>query len=108
MPTSKGPIDQRMDESTDQRVHGCQIIVDEKQSSEPRKGYELDVSRFLEPPLLLIVISGPSGVGKEVHGVDYYFVSLEEFAAMLERDELLEYAAVYGPISVLRECTYGL
>jgi guanylate kinase len=98
--------------------------VDEKQGSEPKKGYELDVSRFLEPQPLLIVISGPSGVGKdmtltrmkelgypfhfvvtatdrpqrpeEVHGVDYYFVSSEEFAAMLERNELLEHALVYG------------
>jgi guanylate kinase len=98
--------------------------VDEKQGSEPKKGYELDVSRFLEPQPLLIVISGPSGVGKdmtltrmkelgypfhfvvtatdrpqrpeEVHGVDYYFVSSDEFAAMLERNELLEHALVYG------------
>jgi len=98
--------------------------VDEKQGSEPKEEYELDVSRFLEPPPLLIVLSGPSGVGKdvilarmkeleypfhfvvtvtdrpqrpgEVHGADYYFVSPEEFAAMLERDELLEHAIVYG------------
>jgi guanylate kinase len=97
--------------------------VDEKQSSEPKEEYELDVSRFLEPPPLLIVLSGPSGVGKdvtltrmkelrypfhfvvtatdrpqrpgEVHGEDYYFVSSEEFTAMLERDELLEHAMVY-------------
>jgi guanylate kinase len=73
---------------------------------------------------LLIVISGPSGVGKdtvlqrmqerglpfhfvvtattrppregEVHGKDYWFVSKEEFARMIEADELLEYAIVYG------------
>ncbi len=73
---------------------------------------------------LLIVISGPSGVGKdtvlqrmkerglpfhfvvtattrprrpgEVDGVDYIFVSHDEFAEMIERDELLEYAIVYG------------
>lgn len=73
---------------------------------------------------LLIVISGPSGVGKdavvnsikerlsetlyfvvtantreiredEVDGVDYLFVTKEEFEAMIENDELLEYAAVY-------------
>lgn len=92
--------------------------MDEKQDS------ELDIARFLEPPPLLIVLSGPSGAGKdatlarmkelgcpfhfvvtatdrpqrpgEVHGVDYYFVSSEEFATMLERDELLEHAVVYG------------
>ena len=73
---------------------------------------------------LLIVISGPSGVGKdtvvhclkerqvpfhfvvtatnrsarhdEVDGVDYIFVSTSEFAQMIEDDELLEYAFVYG------------
>jgi len=73
---------------------------------------------------LLIVISGPSGVGKdtviqrmkernlpfhfvvtattrpprseEVHGVDYYFVSHDEFAEMIEQGELLEYAIVYN------------
>jgi guanylate kinase len=73
---------------------------------------------------LLIVISGPSGVGKdtviqrmkvrnlpfyfvvttatrspranEVHGVDYFFVSHDEFARMIEQDELLEYAIVYN------------
>lgn len=73
---------------------------------------------------LLIVISGPSGVGKdsviesmkqrglpihfvitattrqprpdELHGVDYFFVSYDEFAGMIERGELLEYAIVYN------------
>jgi guanylate kinase len=73
---------------------------------------------------LLIVISGPSGVGKdtviqrmkerrlpfhfvvtattrparpgEVHGRDYFFVSSDEFAEMIEKDELLEYAIVYN------------
>lgn len=73
---------------------------------------------------LLIVLSGPSGVGKdtvmaglkrcdwpfhfvvtatsrpprpnEVNGVDYYFVSIGEFADLIERQELLEHAIVYG------------
>ncbi len=73
---------------------------------------------------LLIVISGPSGVGKdtvvqrmkerglpfhfvvtattrdrrenEVHGRDYWFVSKAEFARMIEGNELIEYAMVYG------------
>jgi guanylate kinase len=76
------------------------------------------------PQPLLVVISGPSGVGKdsvvnglrenglpvhfvvtattrqrrpeEVHGKDYFFVSKDEFAAMIEHDELIEYAIVYG------------
>jgi guanylate kinase len=73
---------------------------------------------------LLIVISGPSGVGKdtiarllmetydrfyfvvtattrparvgEVHGVDYFFLSSDQFAQMIEENELLEYAIVYN------------
>jgi len=78
----------------------------------------------LEPQPLLVVLSGPSGAGKdavlkrmkelgypfhfvvtvttrpkrpgEVDGVDYYFISEEEFAQMLARGELLEHAVVYG------------
>ncbi|MBI2976855.1 MAG: guanylate kinase [Chloroflexi bacterium] len=73
---------------------------------------------------LLIVISGPSGVGKdavlqrmkergvpmhfvvtattraprpgEADGVDYFFVSNDTFAEMIERNDLLEYAIVYN------------
>ncbi|GIV76067.1 guanylate kinase [Litorilinea aerophila] len=76
------------------------------------------------PRPVLVVLSGPSGVGKdatlnlmkqyypsfhfvvtattrpirpgEVHGRDYYFVSMSEFAEMIEQGELLEYAVVYG------------
>lgn len=75
------------------------------------------------PNPLLIVISGPSGVGKdsvleemkarglpfhfvitattraarpdEVNGVDYFFLSQDEFAQMINQGELLEYAVVY-------------
>jgi guanylate kinase len=78
----------------------------------------------IEPTPLLVVISGPSAAGKdatlkrmeamgypfhfvvtattrprrlnEVDGVDYHFVSQQEFAEMLEEDELLEHAIVYG------------
>ena len=73
---------------------------------------------------LLIVISGPSGVGKdtiahlvmehsdsfffvvtattrpprrdEIPGKDYIFLSHDEFAAMIEKEEFLEYAVVYN------------
>ena len=73
---------------------------------------------------MLVVISGPSGVGKdsviqrmkerklpfhfvvtattrrqragERQGVDYFFVSHDEFAEMIEQGELLEYAIVYN------------
>lgn len=76
-----------------------------------------------QPQPLLIVISGPSGVGKdaviqrmkernlpfhfvvtattrsmragECEGVDYFFVSQDEFKRMIAQDELLEYALVY-------------
>lgn len=76
------------------------------------------------PEPLMIVISGPSGVGKdsvlqglkkhnlplhfvvtattrsprpeEQEGVDYFFVSLQEFERMIAADELLEYAVVYN------------
>ncbi len=72
---------------------------------------------------LLIVVSGPSGVGKgtickelfrtsedihlsvsvttrkpregEVHGKNYFFIEQESFCDMIEKDELLEYAKVY-------------
>jgi guanylate kinase len=76
------------------------------------------------PQPLLIVLSGPSGVGKdtvlqrmkerdlpfhfvvtattrdkrpnEINGKDYFFVSNDEFARMIEADELIEYAVVYN------------
>ncbi|HAY84114.1 MAG TPA: guanylate kinase, partial [Chloroflexi bacterium] len=75
---------------------------------------------------LLIVISGPSGVGKdsvikrlrekdpslafvvtaasrdprpgEVHGVDYYFFPPDEFRQRIESGEFLENAVVYGEL----------
>ncbi|MGG7176047.1 guanylate kinase [Clostridium paraputrificum] len=73
---------------------------------------------------VLIVISGPSGAGKgtickellekhddlflsvsattreprkgEVHGVNYYFLTKEEFIKKVEEDDFLEWAEVYG------------
>src|SRR5215204_3224198 len=81
-------------------------------------------ARLNAPRPILVVISGPSGVGKdatlqamqqrntpfyfvvtattrprrptETDGVDYHFVSMSDFAEMIDNGELLEYAIVYG------------
>lgn len=74
---------------------------------------------------LLLILSGPSGVGKDTvarmvierrpdsfyfvvtattrppregerNGIDYMFVTFDEFARMIEADELLEHAVVYN------------
>jgi guanylate kinase len=78
---------------------------------------------YYHPEPLLVVISGPSGVGKdavvnamkqreypfhfvvtattrpprvgEIHGKDYFFISKDEFQRMIEAGELLEHAIVY-------------
>jgi len=83
-----------------------------------------DWSDYPQRAPLLIVISGPSGVGKdtvlqrmqerrmpfhfvvtattrpprpgEVHGKDYFFISRDEFAEMIEQQELFEWAHVYN------------
>jgi guanylate kinase len=83
-----------------------------------------DWSDYPQRASLLIVISGPSGVGKdtvlqrmqerrmpfhfvvtattrpprpgEVHGKDYFFISRDEFAEMIEQQELFEWAHVYN------------
>lgn len=88
--------------------------------------HEVDAlyTSLTNPRPVLVVISGPSGVGKdatlnrmkegnypfyfvvtattrpkrpdEIDGVDYHFVSVGEFAEMIENNDLLEYAVVYG------------
>lgn len=79
---------------------------------------------IIHPAPLLVVISGPSGVGKdavvkalqnrsnsyhfvvtvtsrpprekEVEGVDYFFVSSNQFEEMIRQDAFVEHAVVYG------------
>lgn len=86
----------------------------------PRERLSFDV---LQPNPLLVVISGPSGVGKdavlkemqarnlplhfvvtmtsrpprpgEVEGEDYFFTTRAQFEEMIGQDEFLEYALVY-------------
>ena len=78
---------------------------------------------LFHPQPLLVVISGPSGVGKdavlkslqkrdlslhfvvtmtsrpprngEVDGEDYFFVTREKFEALIQQDEFIEFALVY-------------
>jgi guanylate kinase len=91
------------------------------------KGSPLDENcvnfKLLHPEPLLVIISGPSGVGKdavlrelrsrrhdlhivvtatsrpkregEVEGVDYIFLTREEFKKQIEAGEFIEYATVY-------------
>jgi guanylate kinase len=85
----------------------------------------LDLTPFVERPNpLLVVISGPSGVGKDAvvrrmqaldypfcfvvtattrpprrgerHGIDYFFLSRQDFEDLIQRGELMEHALVYG------------
>jgi guanylate kinase len=86
--------------------------------------HEQILRRAQAPDPLVVVISGPSGVGKdetikamksaglplhfvvtattrprregEEDGLDYHFVSMAEFAEMIQQQELLEHAVVYG------------
>jgi guanylate kinase len=97
-------------------------------SAQPKKlkaqGFDVDLADFLSPRPLLVVLTGPSGAGKdsllarlksrdrriyivvnvttrpprpgEQEGVDYHFVSKTEFDQLLREGELLEHALVYG------------
>lgn len=77
-----------------------------------------------QPPPLLVILSGPSGVGKdsalmrmreigfpfhfvvtatsrprrtgEINGIDYHFLETEDFERRIEAGEFLEWAEVYG------------
>ena len=88
-----------------------------------RRVFELDSNLPCNKPLL-VVLSGPSGVGKdtvlqkmremqipmhyaitattrpkrpgEIDGYHYYFLSVEDFKKKIEQGEFLEYANVYG------------
>jgi len=93
-------------------------------SEAPRGGTEAASSTGSQPAPLLVVVSGPSGVGKdavldelarrgqrfhrvvtcttrarregETEGFDYHFVTDEEFDRLIATGGLLEHARVYG------------
>ena len=89
------------------------------------------IEHYMLPTPLLVIISGPSGAGKdsvvkrmrelnypfhfvvtttdrpprpgEVNGLDYHFVSTATFDKMIADDELFEHAVVYGQHKGLRK-----
>ncbi|HEX79167.1 MAG TPA: guanylate kinase [Dehalococcoidia bacterium] len=89
-----------------------------------KSGYNSECLLDIDPKPLLLVLSGPSGAGKdavlaqlkeirfplefivttttrprrcsETDGIEYRFVSEEDFRKMIETNELLEWANVYG------------
>jgi guanylate kinase len=103
-------------------------VIDASKTTDMAEGTDSTMGAVLgealRPEPLLIVISGPSGVGKdetlkhmqrrgypfhfvvtattrprrpdEVDGEDYHFVSVADFAEMIDHGDLLEYAVVYG------------
>ena len=105
---TESPMDQAISLKSGKIDHACEAWYDSLQAARP----------------LLVVISGPSGVGKdvtirlmkeqafpfyfvvtattrprragEVDGVDYHFVSEAAFKQMIADGELLEHALVYG------------
>ncbi len=115
--------DPRVDERSDSQPDDMDRDAD---AVSPHVGDQAEqlIARYADPRPLLIVISGPSGVGKdetlkamddrghpfhfvvtattrprregEVDGRDYHFVGVGDFAEMIEDGELLEYALVYG------------
>lgn len=97
------------------------VATEEAAAARPR----LSTAPTVPPALpLVLVVSGPSGVGKdavirrlqeqrpdlhfvvtatsrpmrpgEVHGIDYFFVSRQQFEDWVAAGELLEHAVVYG------------
>ena len=108
----------------DTRYTRCSSIMRSSSSSSSSTTVAASSCEKQEKKALVLVISGPSGVGKDavirrlqekrpdIHfvvtatsremrpgeqdGVDYYFVSKEQFEEWIVEDRLLEHAVVYG------------
>jgi guanylate kinase len=53
--------------------------------------------KFRELPFHFVVTATTRPArADETHGVDYFFLSSDDFAEMIEKDELIEYAIVYN------------
>jgi guanylate kinase len=114
-----------MSQSDQPKEQERMVSESDQKELDPRIPASIDLRPFLERPNpVLVVVSGPSGVGKdavvkrmkelsypfcfvvtantrpprkgEVHGVDYFFVSKAQFLDWIKQGELLEHAVVYG------------
>ena len=115
LPQKLSPVDSR-------QVERAQCSNQSKATK--KMSHDRQSSINLSPNPLLIVLSGPSGVGKDAilarmreskypleyittvttrprraserNHIDYHFISAEKFQGMIKRNELLEWANVYG------------
>ncbi len=123
---SEEEIDGTRGEGEDQNVSHREGFLKVLADLVAAEGKVPEIEEYIErpKPALLVVLTGPSGVGKDVtlqrmralevpfhyvvtvttrairpdekHGKHYFFVTREEYEEMLKKGELLEHAEVYG------------